>query len=154
MASSGIVQQLPAWSAKLADAAWSEANHKLLMLHSWNTTQAGNLFGLASMLLVADGESSYSTSNGCYAACERWFPEYATAQRLGAPLGPYTRIGNAVAIRWYQRGVVLVNPSLHSAGPVWLEGGTYTGSGLTRVSKVRLRPASADILLASRATQG
>lgn len=149
----GLMQQLPAWSAKLANAAWSEAHHKLLMLHSWNTTEAGNRFGLASMLLIAGGESSYSTSNGCYTACETWYPEYATAQRLGAPLGPYRRIGGSVAIRFYQRGVVLVNGSQHSTDSVWLGGGTYTGSGLTRVRSVRLRPASAYILLGGGANQ-
>ncbi len=89
----GLAQQIPFWASKLANAAWSQANGKLVILHSWNTTQAGNAYGLASMLLIAGGSASYSTSNSRYTNCETWYPEYTTAQQLGAPLG---RIHEAV----------------------------------------------------------
>src|SRR5205085_1825842 len=129
---------------------WSEANHKLMILHSWNTTQTGNRYGLASMLLAANGESSFSTSNGCYSTCEAWYPEYATAQQLGAPVGSYTRLSNGVYERWYQNGLVLANPSANSVSSFSLGGGTYTGSGLTGVSSVSMGPTTGYILLADR----
>lgn len=145
----GLAQQVPAWSQKLANAAWSEANHKLLLLHSWNTTQSGNRYGIASMMLIAGGESSYSTSNGCYTTCETWYPEYTTAQGLGAPVGPYTRLSNSVYLRWYRNGMVLVNPTLSSIGTFSLGGGKYTGSGLTSVASVSMGATTGYLLLAN-----
>ncbi len=147
----GLTQQLPDWPKKLANAAWSEAHHKPVLLHSWNTTQAGNTFGLASMLLIAGGESSYSTSNGCYTNCETWYAPYTTAQQLGAPVGPYTHPESRAFLRWYQHGLVVVNPTTNSIGTFSLGGGTYTGSGLTGASSVSMPATSAYILLASSA---
>src|SRR5438105_10145352 len=137
-----------AWPKQLPEVSWSEANRKFVILHSWNTTHAGNVFGLASMMLVAGGESSYSTSNGCYSNCEVWYPEYATAQQLGAPVASYTQLPNGVYVRRYQNGIVLVNAT---AGPVptFPLGGTYSGSGLTNVSRISMGPASGDVLLAT-----
>ena len=83
----------------------------MAILHSYNTTQAGNAFGLASMLLVANGMSSYSTSNANYTSSENWFPEYTTAQQLGTPTAAYTQLANGVYERQFQNGIVLVNPS-------------------------------------------
>ena len=54
----GPGQQVPDWSTKLDNVAWSEANGKFAILNSYNTTEAGNTYGLASMLLVAGGWSS------------------------------------------------------------------------------------------------
>ena len=58
----GLGQQVPDWSTKLENIAWSEANGKYAILNSYNTTEAGNTYGLASMLLVAGGWSSYDTA--------------------------------------------------------------------------------------------
>jgi hypothetical protein len=140
------------WPQMIADTAWSEANHKFVMLHSWNTTEPGNTYGLASMMLVADGESSWSTSNGCYSTCEVWYPEYTTAQQLGAPLAPYTKLANGAYERRYQYGMVVVNPTLNAIAPFSLGGGTYTGSGLSGVSSVGLGADSGYILLADPPT--
>ena len=60
-------------------------------------------------MLASGGETSYSTSNGCYSTCEVWYPEYTTAQQLGGPIGSYTTLPNGVWERWFQNGVVLVN---------------------------------------------
>ncbi|HEX5196821.1 MAG TPA: putative glycoside hydrolase [Gaiellales bacterium] len=106
----GLGQQVPDWSAKLANVAWSEANGKYAILNSYNTTEAGNTYGLASMLLVAGGWSSYDTANSRYQS-ETWYPEYDTAAQLGEPLGGYTVLPDGVYRRDFANGVVLVNPS-------------------------------------------
>jgi hypothetical protein len=141
----GLGQQVPDWSTKLANVAWSEANGKYAILNSYNTTEAGNTYGLASMLLVAGGWSSYDTANSRYQT-EAWYPEYDTAAQLGAPLGGYTVLPDGVYRRDFANGVVLVNPSTSPVGAVDL-GGTFSGSGLTDVSSVSLGPTSGVILL-------
>ena len=141
----GLAQQGPFWAGKLANVAWSEAHGKYVLLHSHSTSEAGNTYGLASMMLVANGHASYSTSNACYAACESWYPEYTTAQRLGAPVGAYTQLSNRAYTRSFANGVVLVNPTTHAI-PAFPLGGTYSGSGLTNVTSVSL-PATTGLIL-------
>jgi Hypothetical glycosyl hydrolase family 15 len=141
----GLAQQAPFWAGKLANVAWSEAHGKYVLLHTHNTSETGNTYGLASMMLVANGRASYSTSNACYLGCESWYPEYTTAQRLGAPAGAYTRLSNRAYRRSFANGVVLVNPTTHLI-PAFPLGGTYSGSGLTNVTSVALPPTSGLIL--------
>lgn len=143
----GLLQQVPNWKGKLNNAAWSEANGKILILHSWNTTHTGNIYGLAAMMLIANGEASYSTSNSCYSTCEVWYPEYTTAQQLGAPLGSYTILADGAYERRFQNGMVVVNPTANTIAAAPLGGGTYSGSGLSNVSNVDLPPTSGFILL-------
>ena len=54
----GPAQQLHDWPAKLANVAWSEAHGKLVLVHSYSASEAGNSYALASMLLVANGHAS------------------------------------------------------------------------------------------------
>ncbi len=133
------------WSTQIANAAWSEANHKIALLHSHSTTEAGNTYGLASMMLVAQGSSSYSTSNANVTKSELWFPEYALAQSLGAPTSPSTQLPGGVYLRTFANGLVAVNAS-SSTQNVNLGGGTYSGSLLTNVTSVALAPWSGVIL--------
>lgn len=142
----GLAQQIPDWPAKLANIAWSDAHGKYALVHSWNTTQAGNVYGLASMMLVANGRTSYSTSNGNYVSAEAWYPEYSTAQQLGAALGAYSKLSNGVYARQFASGMVLVNPTAKTV-PSFSLGGTYSGSGLTKVTSVSMGPTSGLILL-------
>ncbi len=141
----GLAQQVPFWTSKLANVAWSEHHGKYVLLHSWNTTRAGNVFGLASMLLVANGFSSYSTSNGNYAGYEVWYPEYSTAARLGAPLGAYRRLRNGIYERRFAAGLVLVNPGLRRIHRFALPG-RYSGSGRRHVRSVSMAPLTGLIL--------
>jgi hypothetical protein len=134
------------WSQMMADTAWSEANGKLAILHSHYTTETGNTFGLASMMLLAQGNSSYSTANTNYSTSELLFPEYITAQHLGAPTGPYQKLANGVDERTFTGGLVLVNPTMHAVPSFVLGGGLYSGSGLTNAQSAALGPASALIL--------
>ncbi len=76
------------------------------------------MYGLATMMLAADGHASYATSNTDYTSQENWFPEYDTAQQLGAPAGPYTVLANGVYERAFAHGIVLVNPTAELGGVV------------------------------------
>jgi hypothetical protein len=134
------------WPQQIADAAWSAANGKIALLHSHSLTETGNTYGLASMLLVTSGNEGYSTANANYTNSENWFPEYQTAQSLGAATTASTKLANGVYARGFAGGVVLVNPS-GTTQSVALGGGTYSGSGLTSVSSVTLAPWSGLILV-------
>jgi hypothetical protein len=143
----GLAQLLPSWPAKLADLVWSEAHGKYDLLHSYNATEAGNAYGLASMLLAAGGHSSYSTSNRNDLSYEAWYPEYTAAQRLGGPLGPYSRRHNGVYQRSFAHGLVLVNSTAHTVPRFTLPGGPYTAeAGHQDIQAVSMTPTSALIL--------
>jgi Hypothetical glycosyl hydrolase family 15 len=144
----GLAQQLPWWRQKLADAAWSQAHGKYLLLHSYNPSEAANVYGLAAMLLLADGRTSYSTWNNGQTD-RHWFPEYNTAQRLGPALGGYRVLRSGVYERVFAHGIVLVNPSRHRVRRISLHG-RYSGTHLHKVRSVAMRPLSAMILLRGR----
>lgn len=145
-AGQGLAQQVWAWPQKLADVAWSEAHGKYTILHSYNGTQAGNTYGLASMMLVGAGRTSYATSNTNYTNNEAWYSAYTTAQSLGAPAGAYTRLSNGVYERTFSNGIVLVNPTSQSKARFSLGTGLYSGSGLTNVRSVAMGATSGLIL--------
>jgi hypothetical protein len=141
----GLAQQIPFWSVKLANDAWSEAHQKYALLHSYNTTETGNTYGLASMMLIAGGYSSYSTANT--SSSETWFPEYLAAQQLGAPSAAYTQLSNGVYERPFANGVVLVNPTANPVKTFSLGGGIYSGAGLAKVNSVSMSATSGLILI-------
>ncbi len=143
----GPAQQIPFWKTKLAELSWTQANGKYELLHSYNGTEAENTYGLASMLLAANGTASYETSNTNYLSNENWFPEYPQAQALGAPAGPYSILRNGVYERAFSNGIVLVNPTGAGMPSFSLGGGTYSGSGITNATSVALGPTSGMILL-------
>jgi hypothetical protein len=146
-AGAGLAQQVWTWPQELANAAWSEANNKLTILHSFNTTEAGNVYGLASMMLVGNGNVTYSTANANYNTYEMWYPEYTEAQQLGAPMGPYSRLSNGVYERVFANGVVVVNPTTNSVGSLSLGGGLYSSPTLTSAKSVSLGATSGQILM-------
>jgi hypothetical protein len=148
-AGDGLAQQVPWWREKLDNVAWSEAHGKYVILHSYNTSESANTYGLATMLLVAGGYTSYSTSNANYTSGVAWHPEYATAKRLGRPLGGYRIRRNGVYERVFARGIVLVNPTLHRIRRFSLRG-RYSGSRLRRVRAASLAPLSGLILIRVR----
>jgi hypothetical protein len=141
------------WPQMIADAAWSEANGKITILHSHYTTETGNTFGLAVMMLQAQGKLSYSTSNANYRNSELWFPEYDLAKALGVALSGSTSLPGGIAARAFANGVVLTNTSA-SASTVQLVGGNYSGSGLSHVSSIPMSADSGRILLKDTPTGG
>jgi hypothetical protein len=142
------------WQIEVANMRWSESNHRYAMCLHYDDGQdreSPDTYGLASMLLVADGYSSYNStvtrlSQGSFA----WWPEYTTAQNLGVPTSGYTTIRSGSATvyeRRFANGIVVVNPTSASSGTVAL-GGTYSGTGNepTHVSSVMLRPQTGLVL--------
>ena len=145
----GLAAQAPYWREKLSEATWAAASGKYEIVHAASRSQIANTYGLASMLLAASGRASYSTSNTNYAAQQQWFPEYATAEALGAPGGSYRILANGVYERAFARGIVLDNPTLRPVRPFRLGGDTYSGSGLRDVRAVQMPATSGLILLKS-----
>jgi len=74
--------------------------------------------------------------------------EYATASSLGSPIGAYRVLPNGVYRRDFRNGVVLVNPGPRATARVRLRG-TYSGSGLAKVTAVSLAPTSGAVLTKS-----
>lgn len=134
------------WPAKLGHALWSERNGKISLDHAVTSSEAGARYALATMLLVARRENLFSASVGY--TREVWWPEYATAKALGRPIGGYRVLRNGVYRREFANGVVLVNPRARAASGVGLRG-TYSGSGLRNVTRVRLAPTSGVVLVRS-----
>jgi hypothetical protein len=132
------------WLAKLRHAVWSEAHGKFALDHAVTATRSGARYGLATMLLAANGENKFYASTDY--SHEVWWPEYTAARRLGTALGRFSVLPNGVYRRRFTNGVVLVNPQVHAASRVPL-GGPYVGSGLGRVRSVRLTRTSGVVLL-------
>lgn len=134
------------WLPKLRHALWSEKAGKIGLDHAVTDTRAGARYALATMLLVARGENLFSASVGY--SREVWWPEYVTASALGSPVGPYRVLRNGVYQRSFTNGVVLVNPDHRASSSVRL-GGTYSGSGLGKITSVSLGPISGVVLVKS-----
>lgn len=143
----GFAANAPEMPQEIANVAWSEAHGKYTIVHSYSTTEAGNTYGLAAMMLAAGGHTSYSTSNENYTSAERFLPEETQAQQLGLPTGSYFRLANGVFERVFQHGIVLVNPTTQAVSAFSLGGGHYSGSQLTNVSSVSMAPTTGLILL-------
>lgn len=98
--------------AGLGNTAWSEAHHKYVMLNDDITNcQACSLYGLAAMMLVAGGYSSYDIANGIYTGTSNgvWWPSYTTAQAVGTPLAAYATLADGLMVRRFSAHTVLVN---------------------------------------------
>ena len=143
----GLAQQVPFWSRKFSTLAWAAANGKYEILHSYNGSEAGNTFGLAAMLLAANGRASYATSNTNYTFSENWFPEYDSARLLGAPAGPYRVLSNGVYERPFSNGIVLVNPKAAPVPRFSLGEAAYSGSGVINARSVQMGATSGLILI-------
>jgi hypothetical protein len=141
-----LSEQIREWPIKLAEAVWSEAHGKYLLAGSYNTTETGNTFGLATMMLAANGKTSYSVSNANQTSSEGWYAEYDTAQRLGAPAGPYRQLANGVYERVFSNGIVLVNPTRKPTSAFSLGGAQFSGSGLNTATTAAMAPMSGLIL--------
>ncbi len=146
----GFAPNVPEMPQEIANVAWSEAHGKYTIVHSYSTSEAGNTYGLAAMMLGAGGHTSYSTSNANYTSAEIFYPEETQAQQLGLPTGAYFRLSNGVFERVFQHGIVLVNAASSAVASFSLGGGVYSGSQLTNVSSVSMAATSGLILLRQR----
>lgn len=113
----GVAANTWAFKAQLAQIMWAEANGKTALCIGWSATRTNKVFGLAAMLLAANGNCRYSTQNQNAWGNEVWYPEYDKAIALGAPLGAYTVSGGLYS-RSFQHGTVKVNTTGSVAGGV------------------------------------
>jgi hypothetical protein len=134
------------WLPKFQHEVWSEGHSKLSLNHSVvsSTDEVGATYGLSTTLLGARGLSTYSASSEY--TTETWWPEYDTANALGKPSGAYKVLANGVYERKFANGIVLVNPHNTVSTSTSL-GGTYSGSGLTKVKTATLPATSGLVML-------
>jgi hypothetical protein len=130
------------WAIQLHELSLAQAEGKLFIgiSHSSADDQRAAVYGYASELLAARGDAVFAMESN-YSG-ESWFPEYGYA--LGAPLGPQSTTPGGVHERAFAHGLVLVNPTptTHSVDL----GGTYDGSGLSRVRMVTMAPQTGLVL--------
>jgi hypothetical protein len=132
------------WDAQLAVLKQTQAMNKYSLIVSHSTSLDANAarYGWATTLLAGTGKASYSLAEDYHG--ETWFPEYD--YDLGKATAVETKLANGVHQRTFERGIVLVNPTLASA-PVSF-GARYSGSGLSLGSSTTMAPHSGLILLA------
>jgi hypothetical protein len=131
------------WDRQLAVLKETQAAGKLSLMVTHSTGQDANAarYGWATTLLAGTGTASFTLAEN-YSG-ESWFPEYD--YDLGKAVGVETKLSNGVHKRVFQRGIVLVNPTLGSV-PVSF-GARYRGSGLALKSSTTMGPHTGLILL-------
>jgi hypothetical protein len=131
------------WDRQLALVKETQAAGKYALLVAHSTAKDANAarYGWATTLLAGSGKASFSLAENY--SDQSWFPEYD--YNLGRALSAETRLSNGVHKRVFERGIVLVNPTLASQ-PVSF-GARYHGSGLSLRSSTTMAPHTGLILL-------
>jgi hypothetical protein len=131
------------WATQLGEVQYTESLGKMFIgtTGSSSSDTSAAIYGYATTLLGSMGNSVFYM--GDEAADPTDFPEYY--YQLGQPTSAQTAGSNGVHKRVFSDGLVLVNPTM-SAVTVSL-GGTYTGSGLTRVTTARMAPQTGLVLV-------
>jgi hypothetical protein len=93
--------------------AWAEAHGKYMVVNDDVTNcESCSAYGLATMLLAANGHATYDTANGFYVGSYGpWWPSYATAQALGMPTRPARTLRSGLWYRPFRHGYIVVNIS-------------------------------------------
>jgi hypothetical protein len=100
-------------------------------------------YGWASLLLAANGRSSFLAGDGYDS--ETWSSEYEVS--VGEPTGAASEVPGGAWKRPFAGGIVVVNPTTEALS-VSL-GGVYSGDGLSEANRATLQPHTALILTAS-----
>ncbi len=131
------------WDSQLAILKETQAagKYSLIVAHSTATDANAARYGWATTLLAGTGKASFSLAEN-YTG-ESWFPEYD--YDLGKAVGVESKLSSGVHKRVFERGIVLVNPTLGSV-PVSF-GARYHGSGLTTRSSTTMGAHTGLILL-------
>ena len=156
--SGGMEEMLGKWSASAGDgyltgwdwdsqlgaikAAESAGRIYLGISHGPSTDAAAARYGWGTVLLAAQGRSSFQLSDDY--ASGYWFPEYD--YDIGSPIAAESPESTGVHRRAFTRGLVLVNPTLSTVAVGF--GGSYSGSGLTNATQATMGPHSALVLTA------
>ena len=131
------------WQTQIEEIKTTEAMGKrflALTQASPGDTQAIR-YGWASVLLAADGNTSFFAANEYVE--DTWSKEYEAS--LGEPVSSAYPAGDGTWRRVFTRGLVVVNPTGTATRVSF--GGTYSGSGLTRATGTVLAPDSALVLV-------
>ena len=130
------------WTTQLNELKEAQRQGKIFIAkpQSANTDAAAARYGYATLLLGTQGSASYSFGDSTVET--PLFSDYSLP--IGDPVGPEQRLSGGVHRRAFSSGLALVNPtsSTHSLAL----GGTYSGSGLSRVSSVTLAPHTGLVL--------
>jgi hypothetical protein len=131
------------WDRQLALLKETQAAGKYALLVAHSTSQDANAarYGWATTLLGGTGTASFSLAETYHG--ETWFPEYD--YDLGKAVGAESKLSSGVHKRVFERGIVLVNPTL-AAVPVSF-GARFGGSGLATSSATTMAPHTGLILL-------
>ena len=100
----GLSQQTPWDQAMLQAAGWCESVGKDVVVHTYNTSETGDVFALCTALLVANGHTFFTTSTNNYSTAptgDLWWPEYQLAASLVSAVGPYTQTGSAYTRQFF-----------------------------------------------------
>ncbi len=132
------------WESQLAALKQTQAAGKyhLNVSHSGAHDAAAARYGWATTLLAARGKASFTLAENY--TDETWFPEYD--YNLGNASGNESKLAGGVHRRAFERGIVLVNPTLSSVSVSF--GGRYHGSGASSSSSTVMGPHTGLILLA------
>ena len=136
------------WRTFLAEVVDAERNGKLLLADTRGPANDAPRarYGLATVLLAANGETSYEYHSSDVQ--DNWFPGNDEALRLGPPTGDFVHLASGAYERSFTNGVVLVNPRAPGSAAATVSlGGSYSGSGLAHVTSVVMPAVSGLILL-------
>jgi hypothetical protein len=130
------------WRTQLNELKETERQGKIFIAkpQSANTDAEAARYGYATLLLGTRGRAGYSFGDSTVET--PLLPEYSLP--IGDPVAPEKRLAGGVHRRAFSSGLALVNPtsSTHSLSL----GGTYSGSGLSRVSSVTMAPHTGLVL--------
>jgi putative glycosyl hydrolase-like family 15 (GHL15) protein len=138
------------WNAQLDSLKYAQQHGKqfLAVTHSSSHDAAAARYGWATLLLGARARADYAMAPDY--TTETWFPEYD--YDIGDPTGPESTDASGVHRRVFTNGIAVVNPT--SSQLTANLGGTYSGSGLSQVSRVTLAPHSGYVLTGSASGDG
>ena len=130
------------WAVQLREEQYTQSLGKLFLGATGSSIgdTSAAVYGYATMLLATRGNAVFYM--GDELADPTDFPEYH--YKLGQPIGAQTVSANGVHQRRFSEGLVLVNPTLSRVTQSL--GGTYSGSGLTRVTTVTMAPQTGLVL--------
>lgn len=95
----------------IMNIGWAESHGKHMLVNDDVTNcEACSDYGLATMLLVTNGATTYDTANGTYrGSYGPWWPSYTTAQSLGSATGAARTLASGLLFRPFTGGYVVVN---------------------------------------------
>ena len=101
----------------LANVAWAEAHGKYTMLNDDITNCSScSGYGMATLMLVGQGLTSYDLSAGSYNNYSAWWDSYGKGSGLGVSLGNYTTQANGLLVRRFLNGTIVVNDTANPIG--------------------------------------